>query len=129
MIPFSVSLVGARACLAAVRTPGYLDTRRRYISDERDRLFGALSTLPGVKPWPSETNFITIDVTSTGRQSADYVAEAKAEHLLLRRVAAHRLECQYVRVTIGTIEENSRLLDVFTRSVPGVTPEARAAAD
>ena len=128
-IPFSVSLVGARACLAAVRTPGYLDTRRRYISDERDRLFAALSTLPGVKPWPSETNFITIDVTATGRQSADYVAEAKAEHLLLRRVAAHRLEGQFVRVTIGTIEENSRFLDVFTRSVPGATPEARAVAD
>jgi histidinol-phosphate aminotransferase len=128
-IPFSVSLVGARACLAAVRAPGYLDRRRRYISDERDRLFAALSELPGVVPWPSETNFITIDVTATGRPSADYVAEAKAEHLLLRRVAAHRLEGQYVRVTIGTIEENDRFLDVFRRSVPGTpAPEADPAA-
>ena len=128
-IPFSVSLVGARACLAAVRAPGYLDRRRRYISDERDRLFAVLSTLPGVVPWPSETNFITIDVTATGRPSSDYVAEAKAEHLLLRRVAAHRLEGQYVRVTIGTIEENDRFLEVFSRSVPGAeTPGADPAA-
>jgi len=128
-IPFSVSLVGARACLAAVREPGYLDRRRGYISDERDRLFAVLSTLPGVVPWPSETNFITIDVTATGRPSSDYVAEAKAEHLLLRRVAAHRLEGQYVRVTIGTIEENDRFLEVFSRSVPGAeTPGADPAA-
>ena len=117
-IPFSVSLVGARACLAAVRDPDVLERRRRYIGEERDRLFGALSALPGVVPWASETNFITIDVTATGRPSFDYVAEAKAEHLLLRRVTAHRLDGQYVRVTIGTIEENDRFLEVFSRSVP-----------
>jgi histidinol-phosphate aminotransferase len=118
-IPFSVSLIGARACLAAVRDPRILETRRRYISDERDRLFAALAALPGVVPWPSEANFITIDVTATGRPSADYLADAKAEHLLVRRVAAHRLDGQYVRVTIGTHEENDRFLEVFSRSVPG----------
>lgn len=123
-IPFSVSLIGARACLAAVRDPGILETRRRYISEERDRLFAALSDLPGVVPWPSETNFITIDVTRTGRPSSDYVAEAKSEHLLLRRVAAHRLEGQYVRVTIGLHDENDRFLEVFTRSVRGTTGSA-----
>jgi histidinol-phosphate aminotransferase len=118
-IPFSVSLIGARACLAAVRDPRVLETRRRYISEERDRLFAALSALPGVTPWPSEANFITIDVTASGRLSSDYVAEAKAELLLLRRVAAHRLDGEYVRVTIGTRDENDRFLEVFTRSVPG----------
>lgn len=118
-IPFSVSLIGARACLAAVRDPRVLETRRRYISEERDRLFTALSALSGVTPWPSEANFITIDVTASGRLSSDYVAEAKAERLLLRRVTAHRLDGEYVRVTIGTRDENDRFLEVFTRSVPG----------
>jgi histidinol-phosphate aminotransferase len=117
-IPFSVSLIGARASLAAVRDPRVLETRRRYISEERDRLFTALSALPGVTPWPSEANFITIDVTASGRLSSDYVAEAKAEQLLLRRVKAHRLDGEYVRVTIGTRDENDRFLEVFTRSVP-----------
>ena len=123
-IPFSVSLIGARTCLAAVRDPRILETRRRYISDERDRLFAALSVLPGVVPWPSETNFITIDVTATGRASAEYVDDARAENLLLRRVAAHRLTGQYVRVTIGTHDENDRFLDVFIRGVPGATAGA-----
>jgi histidinol-phosphate aminotransferase len=118
-IPFSVSLVGARACLAAVRDPAVLERRRRYISEERDRLFETLSTLPGVVPWPSETNFITIDVTATGRSSTEYVDDARAENLLLRRVSAHRLDGQYVRVTIGTREENDRFLDVFVKGVPG----------
>lgn len=116
-IPFSVSLVGARACLAAVRDPGVLERRKTYISSERDRLFEVLAALPGVKPWPSEANFITIDVTATGRSSSAYVEEARAVNILLRRVAAHRLEGQFVRVTIGTREENDAFLDVFSRSV------------
>ena len=121
-IPFSVSLIAIAAGLAAVRDPGILERRRRYISEERDRLFAALSVLPGVKPWPSEANFITIDVTATGRSSTDHVADARAAGILLRRMSAHRLEGQYVRVTIGTREQNERFLEVFTRGVPGASP-------
>ena len=84
-----------------------------------------LAALPGVVPWPSEANFITIDVTATGRSSTDYVADARAAAILLRRMSAHRLEGQYVRVTIGTKEQNRRFLDVFTRGVPGASPPGR----
>jgi histidinol-phosphate aminotransferase len=118
-IPFSINLVALRACLAALRDPSILEARRRFISEERERLFDALLRLPGVVPWPSEANFITIDVTATGRPSSEYVAAARRENLLLRRVTAHRLDGQYVRITIGTREENDRFLDVFSRSVLG----------
>ena len=121
-IPFSISLVAIRAALAAVSDPRIVETRRAFISSERDRLFGALEQLPGVVPWPSETNFITIDVTATGRTSTDYVDDARGEGLLLRRMTAHRLEGQYVRVTIGTRAENDRFLDVFSRGVRTAAP-------
>ncbi len=118
-IPFSISLIAIRAGLAAVRDPRILEERRRFIMDERDRLFTALQAMPGVEPWPSDANFITIDVTATGRSSTEYVDDARREDLLLRRMAAHRLEGQYVRVTIGTRDENDRFLRVFRRGVPG----------
>jgi histidinol-phosphate aminotransferase len=121
-IPFSISLVAIRAALAAVSDPRIVETRRAFISSERDRLFAALEQLPGVVPWPSETNFITIDVTATGRTSTDYVDDARGEGLLLRRMTAHRLEGQYVRVTIGTRVENDRFLDVFSRGVRTAAP-------
>lgn len=117
-IPFSVSLIATRVGLAAVRDPSIVERRRAFISAERDRLFTALADMPGVVPWPSETNFITIDVTATGRTSTEYVDEARAENLLLRRMAAHRLDGQYVRVTIGTVADNDRFLEVFGASVP-----------
>jgi histidinol-phosphate/aromatic aminotransferase/cobyric acid decarboxylase-like protein len=37
-------------------------------------------------------------------------------------MAAHRLEGQYVRVTIGTVAENDRFLDVFSRGVAASAP-------
>lgn len=117
-IPFSVSLIATRVGLAAVRDPSIVERRRAFISAERGRLFTALADMPGVVPWPSETNFITIDVTATGRTSTEYVDEARAENLLLRRMAAHRLDGQYVRVTIGTVADNDRFLEVFGASVP-----------
>ena len=118
-IPFSVSLVATRVGLAALRDPSIVGRRRTFISEQRDRLFAALAAMPGVVPWPSEANFITIDVTATGRTSTEYVEEARAQDLLLRRMAAHRLDGQYVRVTIGTVEQNDRFLEVFSASVPG----------
>jgi histidinol-phosphate/aromatic aminotransferase/cobyric acid decarboxylase-like protein len=36
-------------------------------------------------------------------------------------MAAHRLDGQYVRVTIGTAAENDRFLDVFSRGVGPAT--------
>jgi histidinol-phosphate aminotransferase len=125
-IPFSVNLVAIRASMAAVSDPRIVESRREFISSERDRLFAVLAALPGVVPWPSEANFITIDVTATGRTSTQYVDEARAEGLLLRRMAAHRLEGQYVRVTIGTVAENDRFLDVFSRGVAAADQPLRA---
>jgi len=116
-IPFSVSLVAIRAGLAAVRDPAVLDERRGFISSERERVFAGLVDLPGVRPWQSDGNFITIDISETGRASADVVDAARSEGLLLRRVSAHRLTGQYVRVTIGTVAQNDRFLDVFARAL------------
>jgi histidinol-phosphate aminotransferase len=122
-IPFSVSLVAIRAGLAAVRDPAILEERRRYISEERERVFAGLRALPGIDPWPSDGNFITMDVTATGRTSAELVEEVRADGMLLRRMTAHRLDGQYVRVTIGTTDQNDRFLDVFSRAIRRSGPE------
>jgi histidinol-phosphate aminotransferase len=105
-IPFSLSLVALRAGLAAFADPEVLEERRRYISDERDRVFRALASMPTVKPYPSDGNFILVDISGTGRTATQIVAEALEERVLLRAMTAHRLQGAFVRVTIGTTEQN-----------------------
>jgi histidinol-phosphate aminotransferase len=116
-IPFSVSLIALRAGLAAMEHPEELEERRAYISSERERVFAALQRMPGLVPFPSEGNFILIDVSGTGRTSGEIVEFAKRENMLLRQMTAHRLKDAFVRVTIGTIEQNDRFIDIFGRAI------------
>lgn len=118
-IPFSLSLIALRAGLAAMNHPEELEERRAFISSERDRLFAALEGMDGLRPFPSQGNFILIDVSGTGRTSGEIVEFARRENMLLRAMTAHRLKDAFVRVTIGTVEQNDRFVDVFARAIAG----------
>ena len=116
-IPFSVSLIAARACLAAVRDPRIVEERRAYISTERGRILAGLRRIDGIRPFDSDGNFVLIDVASSGRTSAELVARLRGEGQLLRAVSAHGLGDHYVRVTVGTTEQNDRFLQLFAEAV------------
>jgi histidinol-phosphate/aromatic aminotransferase/cobyric acid decarboxylase-like protein len=112
--------------VAALANPAVLEERRRYISDERDRVFRALSSMPTVKPYPSDGNFILVDITGTGQTAQQIVAEALEERVLLRAMTAHRLQGAFVRVTIGTTEQNLNFVRVFRRVI-GLPADVTAA--
>ncbi len=116
-IPFSISLMAIWAGLTAVREPEELERHRQYISDERENLYRELLEMPGVRPHPSEGNFILIDISRSGLTAPQIVDALWAEGILIRAMRAHRLEGSHVRVTIGTSEQNQRFLRAFARAL------------
>jgi histidinol-phosphate aminotransferase len=64
-IPFSLGLPALRAAAAALEDPDDIEARREFISSERDRVFNALTKLEGVEPYPSEGNFILMNVAAS----------------------------------------------------------------
>lgn len=116
-IPFSISLVALRAGLAALANPAVLEERRRYISDERERIFRALEAIPSVRPFASDGNFILVDISGTGLTATQIVDEAKQEGVLLRAMTAHRLQGAFVRVTVGTTAQNMNFVKVFRHAI------------
>lgn len=130
-IPFSIGLLSARGCLAAVRDPAMLEERRTYISRERERLLEALGRMPQVTAYESQGNFILIDVSRTGRTSSAIVEFCKREGLvLLRAVTAHGLGDGHIRVTVGRREENDLFLSLLARATeeaPQLGPAATGA--
>ena len=117
-IPFSIGLLSARGCLAAVRDPDMLEERRSYISTERGRLLEALRAMPALTPFESQGNFILIDVSRTGRTSTAIAEFCKREGLvLLRAVTAHGLGDGHIRVTVGRRDENDLFLELIRRAV------------
>ena len=116
-IPFSLSLMAIWAGVAAVNEPDELERHRRYISGERERLYRALLEMPAVTPFPSEGNFILVDISASGRTAAEVVEATHQQGILIRAMNAHRLQGSHVRVTIGTTEQNDRFLVVFAQAL------------
>ena len=113
-IPFSISLVAARACLAAVVDPAILEERRVYISTERDRVFAGLQATARTDAVPVRGQLHPDGCRPTGRTSTEIAEFAKREGLLLlRAVTSHGLGSGHVRVTVGTREENDMFLDIL----------------
>ncbi len=114
-IPFSVSLVALRAGMAALEDLDDLERRRQHIISERKRVQRALEADPLVRPHRSEGNFILFDVRGLGIPAEEVVERLQAAGMLLRAMKAHRLKGAFVRLTIGTAEQNDRFLDAFAR--------------
>lgn len=123
-IPFSLSLVAIWAGLAAVNEPDVLEDHRAFISNERARLLAGLQRMPGVIAYPSDGNFILVDISGTGRTASEAVEATRREGILIRAMTAHRLQGSHVRVTVGTREQNDRFLAVFP-IVLGLDPAAQ----
>jgi histidinol-phosphate aminotransferase len=103
--PFNVNQIAQVAALAALTDEEYyqLTLERtakglRYLRQEVDRL--------GCKSYPSETNFFLIDVQG----DADKLYQAMLyKGVIVRSMSAYGFK-NFIRVTIGTEEENSRFL-------------------
>ena len=85
------------------------------IRAERQPLIDALAALPGVdKVWPSEANMVLLRV----RDAAHAQSEMKARGVLVKNVSAmHPLLANCLRLTVGTHEENARMLAALKESL------------
>jgi len=112
-IPFSVSLMGVWGCLAALAEPSELERRRDYISRGAHRLFEGMNEIPGVKPYPSEGNFVLADISETHGDVSVVTDTLLGQGMLIRQMTAHRLNGSHIRITVGTVEQNERLLSLL----------------
>lgn len=114
-IPFSVSLVGLAAARAALEDPADLAERRDYVIRERMRVFDALTQNPLIKPFPSEGNFILIDVHGLAIPAEQIVERLQVDGMLVRAMQDHRLRGAFIRLTIGSVGQNDAFLASFAR--------------
>ena len=68
----------------------------------------------GYKVWPSEANFVLIEFPITpGQTASDANQFLMGRGMIPREVANYGLP-NFLRITVGTEEENTQLLDAFT---------------
>lgn len=115
-LPYSLPTVSQKLGIVAVtELESEIARTTALVVQERTRLSQALSALPGVSVTPSQANFLWVQ--SPG-PSGKLFEELAAQGILVRSFHARggRLS-NYLRVTMGTPEENDAFLSAYRRLV------------
>jgi len=95
-------------------TPAALARSRAQLAvlrAERERLLTALPRLPGVvRVWPTAANFVLVELEDAGAG----LMRGRDARLLLRDARAYPGLERALRITVGTPEQNSRLLEAWS---------------
>jgi len=107
--PYAITQLTVEAALQLLSPPqiAIMNSRIQEIRSERERVSQALRALPSVKRvWPSDSNFVLVEFVDP--QGA--LDRARNAHLLIRDVRAQVGLPRTVRISIGTQDQNDRLL-------------------
>ena len=108
--PYNVNLAAEIAFLASIEGREGLMERVRAIVVERERMFSLLSSLPGLRPWPSQANFILCQFPQ-GKGKDVYEGLAR-RGIFLRYFSNPRLR-DFVRTSVGLPHETDALIEAL----------------
>lgn len=108
VLPYNLNAFSQTAAEVAVEM--YEETLRplvRRIVEERGRLYEALKQIGGLAPVESHANFMVVRSSIEPRR---VFRELLARDILVRDVSGYPMLSDYFRVSVGTPEENDRLV-------------------
>jgi histidinol-phosphate aminotransferase len=110
--PYAIPQLTVEAALQLL-VPSEIERMHNRISEirrERERMTDAVGQLAGVKRvWPSQSNFFLVEFADPERA----LARARLANLLIRDVRAQFGLPRTVRISIGTADQNNRLLEAL----------------
>ena len=112
--PYNISVLNAEATLFALAHADEFARQAAILRQERQRLIDTLASWPGVRPFPSEANMVLVRVPD----SAKAFDGLKARGVLVKHIAGlHPLLRNCLRLTVGTPEDNVRMLQALKESL------------
>ncbi len=112
--PYNVSVLNAEAALFALEHAEVYEAQARELREERAMLLGRLAQMPGVKAFPSDANMILVRVPDAKAAFEGM----KRQGVLVKNVSTmHPLLAQCIRLTVGTPDENARMLAALQSSL------------
>jgi histidinol-phosphate aminotransferase len=105
-LPFNVSNVAYHTAIAALRSIDYYKEIRNKIVQERERLAKRLKKFSFLDVYPSEANFVLVRI-----KDINVLEKLEKKGIVVRNVTGLMgLKGKHMRITVGTEEENDRLL-------------------
>jgi histidinol-phosphate aminotransferase len=115
-LPYNISSLTQASARFALDHQAVLDDQVKMICADREQLFQILTGMPGIKAWPSRTNFIMFRVE--GRRGVDVFDALRHAGVLIKNLGTNHGPLQdCLRVTIGTPEENEAFLQALRQCI------------
>lgn len=112
--PYNISVLNCECALFALEHADVFAKQAADIRSQRARIFEALGRMPAVKSWPSEANMILIRVPDAARTFEGM----RAAGVLVKNVSKmHPLLANCLRLTVGTADENARMIAALESSL------------
>jgi histidinol dehydrogenase len=112
--PYNISALNAEATLFALEHAEVFAEQAATLRRQRERLRAELAALPGVTVFPSEANMLLVRVPDSGR-AFDGMKQRK---VLVKHIAGlHPLLANCLRLTVGTPEENTLMIQALKESL------------
>lgn len=113
-VPWNVNCLAQAAAEAAIDDDEFLDRTRKAILNERIWMISRLRSIPKLKVYDSEANFILIDMKTSSLTSREVSNRALENGLMIRDCSSFRgLDEYHIRVAVRKREENTRLIRFF----------------
>jgi len=109
-LPYNLNFFSAAAAEVACERYDLLKPRIELIISERDRLLSELRTISGIEPVASSANFM---IAKTAVASQTLFKELLARDILIRDVSRYPMLADYFRVSVGSPDENDRLIEAL----------------
>jgi histidinol-phosphate aminotransferase len=115
--PFNVNSVTQQAIVLALQNWGYFKEKINLVVNEREWLMKNLKQIDGVKPYPSEANFILFKVTKDKLNSATLTERMENRNVLVKDRGHLPLLENCIRVTVGTRNMNKTFVSALKASL------------
>ena len=109
-MPYSLNFFSTIAAEVALERIHLFEPLVEKIKRERKRLFDALQSIQGLSPVPSAANFFAVRTSIPPKQLFE---ELRARGILIRDVSSAPMLSEYVRISVGTPEQNDKLLSAL----------------
>ncbi|NCO67078.1 MAG: histidinol-phosphate transaminase [Nitrospirae bacterium CG_4_10_14_0_8_um_filter_41_23] len=106
-LPFNLNSLSQAAAVEVLKNKKVLKSCIKSITSERGRLFGEMAKIKGIKPYPSEANFILFRIKEPDKIYKGLLKKG----ILVRNMSGVVNNC--LRVTVGTPEENMGFIKVL----------------
>ncbi|MBY9008208.1 MAG: histidinol-phosphate transaminase [Candidatus Lokiarchaeota archaeon] len=110
-LPYNVNYLSQIAAISCIDNMDKVFERNKKIISERERISKIIDEYENINVLPSDANFILVEFKDKS-QAIKLFEEMKKFKILIRYFSKPSLE-KYLRISIGTENENKKLLDSF----------------